>query len=156
MRLVLPTQDSWLTRELDALRSQIVVEGTFDAPELALIVHHPRSPVASFRAFMEGVATESLARDETVIVDDEGELANELGWRMRVIEAHVIRPDRSDPVERRLAACYRFLGRDAAVMAVGRRSERFGERRGGLLALFAKGRPDWNGPELAALADLYR
>jgi hypothetical protein len=156
MRLVLPTAPSWQARDHGALRTELVLEGTFDAPDLALIVHHPRSPAASFRAFIESVMTDGVAADETLIVDDEDDLPNDFGWRARGVYALVRRPDRADPIEMRLGAFYRFLGHDAAALAIGRRAERFAERRHELLELFAKGRPDWNGPLVCALAQIYR
>ena len=156
MRLVLPIGSSWLYRELDAQRSELVLEGTFEAPDTALTVHHPRPPAASFRAFMEHVMSAGLAPGETVVVENEADVAHDLGWGMRVVFALVSRTERADPVQHRLGAFYRFLGHEAAVLARVRRPERFAERRGDLITLFAKGRPDWNGPELCALADLYR
>lgn len=155
MRLVLPVESGWQRRELDAARTEHVIEGTFDAPEVALVLHHPRPLVTSFREWIEQVVTAGLAPGETVTINDETDVPHELGWRMHVVHALVRRADRPDPVELRLAAFYRFLAYDAAAVVIGRRPERYEERRVDLLARFARGRPEWNGPELRALADFY-
>jgi hypothetical protein len=158
MRLVLPIPEHLPRRELDGGRTRITLAGTEERPAATLTIYHPSIVPVSLLEFASDVTRVELPAGAISELKTARVDRNQFGWEMQVVQTAVYRPDANDVLEHRLAAIYRFVSyRPFVAAAVGRIFEpaRLDEIGPQLGAIFHGGRPDWNGPEPACLAQFY-
>ncbi len=158
MRLVLRLPDDLPRRELDAGRTLVVLDGPPERPRATLTLHHPRIVPVSLLEWASDVPRSELPPGAVAGVVSSSVVKNQVGWTMQVVHGVVSRPPDPAPLEVRLTAIFRFQpSQTYAAAAVARVLEpaRFEALRPQLLELFQTARPDWNGPEVAGLAQLY-
>jgi hypothetical protein len=152
MRLVLPFPESWPRRELDDDRTLVTVEGT----PATLTVHHPRVVPMSLLEYASEIARSDLPEGAAAQVVAARVDENRIGWTVQLAEVRVTCRAGAE-LEARLTAVYRFNPyRTFVAAAVARMPpDRLEELRPRLAALYDEGRPDWTGPDVASLSQLY-
>ena len=157
MRLVLPIPEGTPSRELDGGRTLYVLEGTVDAPAVSITVHHPRVVPMSLLEWAN-LTTRCDLPDGALLETVSSRVDHsKLGWLMQVVHEAVTTRGASAPSEFRLTAMFQlnpFRTLPAAAMARVA-PERFDELKPRIQAMFEEARPDWTGPDIAALVQLY-
>jgi hypothetical protein len=150
VRLVLPIPESWPRREIDDDRSEILVDG------VTLTLHHPRVVPMSLLEYASEIARSDLPDGAVAHVVAARVEENRIGWTAQVAEVLVTGRDGA-AVEARLTAVYKFTPYRIFVAAAVARMppDRLEELRPRLAALFEEGRPDWSGPDVVSLSELY-
>jgi hypothetical protein len=158
VRLVLPIPAEWPRRELADGRSFIVVAGPTEQPVATLTLIHPHIAEMSLIELGNELTRLDLPSGATSEMQSARVEKTRVGWEMQLVHTVVARPGQPGPLEVRLTAVYNFVPYQtfaAAALARVLEPARFAELRPQLEGLFAAGRPDWNGPQPASLAQLY-
>jgi hypothetical protein len=158
VRLILPLPERCPRTDLDGGRTLVVLEGADPRPAITLTILHPRAIPMSLVEWSTEVTRADLlpgttAWDNSCTVD-----RSRVGWQMTVFHTVLLRGKDPPPLEHRLTALYHFTpfqSFEAAVIARIHDPARFDAARSWIMDLLAGARPDWRGPEVAALAELY-
>jgi hypothetical protein len=158
VRLIVSIPDRCPRHELDGDRTRVVLEGAESRPAITLTILHPRTIPMSLLEWSTEVTRLDLLPDSTpwdmsCTVD-----RNRVGWQMTVFHTVLLKGREPPPLEVRLTALYHFTpfqSFEAAVIARVHDPARFDAARPWLMDIFQGARPDWSGPEVASLAELY-
>jgi hypothetical protein len=153
MRLVLLAPEGWESREIDG-RQVLVVPGGADPPDLTIDVDPLVLLPDNRQQWLGGIILRDIAEGTNARVMNTLDTATDLGWPMQLVHEVLLSPE-AKLLETRLVAIYRFFEYGAAALVRGRNEERYEANRPKLLEVLASGRPDWRGPEVVALADLW-
>jgi len=154
MKLVLLSPEGWETRLINGRQVLVVPGAVGDEPDLIIEIDPLVLLPDNREQWLGSIVLRDIPEGVNARVMNSIDTAADLCWPMQLVHEFLLSPE-GKLLETRIAALYRFFEYGTAALVRGRNAERYEANRPKLLEVLASGRPDWRGPEVVALADLW-